>query len=72
MFSPDFFGKWEQICNLLCISSYLLKEIRGGDFVSCAVSYIIPGDALVSVAKRTVEHRSELLFSFECFHFWLR
>ena len=45
----------------------------GRDFESCAVSEIISGDALVLVAKRTVQHRSKLLlFGWYCFHFWLR
>ena len=39
----DFFGKCEQICNLLRIWSYLLREIPVGDFVPCAVSDITPG-----------------------------
>ena len=57
MLSPvDFFDKFEQICNILFICSYLIKEICGEDFVSWAVSDIIPGDALVLVTKRTVEH----------------
>ena len=50
----DFFGKCEQIWNLLCIWSYLLKEIGGGDFISSAVY---------------LEHQSELLL-FGCFYFW--
>ena len=33
----DFFGKCEQIWNLLCVWSYLLKEIGEGDFISSAV-----------------------------------
>ena len=66
----SFFDKCEQMCNLLRIWSYLLKD-PWGDFVSCAVSDIIQGDALFLVAKRTVIHRSKLL-SFGCFHFWLR
>ena len=66
-----FLCKCEQICNLLRIWSYLLKEARGGYFVSCAAPDIIPGDALVLVAKGAIEHWSKLLL-FRCFHFWLR
>ena len=72
----DFFGKCEQICNLLRVAYMIIlakrnpQGVEGRDFVSCAVPGIIPGDALVLVIKRTVEHRSELLL-FRCFHFRL-
>ena len=72
----DFFGKCEQICNLLRVAYMIIlakrnpRGVEGRDFVSCAVPGIIPGDALVLVIKRTVEHRSELLL-FRCFHFRL-
>ena len=72
----DFFGKCEQICNLLRVAYMIIlakrnpRGVEGRDFVSCAVPGIIPGDALVLVIKRTVEHRSELIL-FRCFHFRL-
>ena len=74
--SMDFFGKCEQICNLLRVAYMIIlakrnpRGVEGRDFVSCAVPGIIPGDALVLVIKRTVEHRSELIL-FRCFHFRL-
>ena len=46
----EFFSKFEQIYIFMRISLDLLKKLAGKNFVSLAVSDILPGDDFILVA----------------------